>query len=232
MQIEELLNEYQKIGTPTFTIPARINVTKLGKQATMKGAGEKLEYEVEKRSEGNQSVFFAVLNDQVIGFATISRYTPPYVMVRNVHTIEGYQGVGVMQSLFHFIVKNQNLKLLSDTLMSDAGEALWKSLMYHGRLKISIADIRGGEEYRLDQVGITKTQDGVTVIDPKDDTAEPEDQRFFYLAEGRKKYDEQGEYTVGTVIPGNRLYESYIVTKEMKEKSLIQPMIIFGKPWP
>ena len=99
-----------------------------------------------------------------------------------------------MTALFHFTVREQGIKLLSDYEMTRDGEKLWRSIIARHFLNVSVVDLIGGQQYSFDEVGLSTTEDGELVIWPEKDwrpiptnlksiNNTNNEQRFVYLAE-------------------------------------------------
>ena len=106
-----------------------------------------------------------------------------------------FQKRGILSELMLFVKQRTGFEIISDTVMSDAGIALWRSLEKSGKFSMKIVDAKYSVKYDFSEIGIP-AEDGTPVLDPKDDTLSPElynsitdtGQRFFYILESDKQF--------------------------------------------
>jgi hypothetical protein len=233
MKIKEVcgqINEWIQMDDTPFVMPPHRGSKKVGAIDIKLG-----KYEVRRLDKPNYSYFFVIdkTTKKPIAFTLLKMMNAPYGMPRNAYSTIKNQGI--MTALFHFIVREQGIKLLSDFEMTRDGEKLWRSIIARRLLNVSIIDLIGGEQYSFDDVGLSKTTDGEIVRLPeKDDRPIPTNitgdnadkkQRFMYLAE-------KFECAKTLLEDADPRVDPFGINKWQYVKKLEQPYIYFYEPMP
>jgi hypothetical protein len=92
------------------------------------------------------------------------------IIARNAYTHPLCRGKGIQSELFLFVNKVEGHKVLSDTHLTTAGEALWDSLVRSAKFSLKILYIPTSEIFDVSEIGTSTTQDGETVDSPKNDS--------------------------------------------------------------
>jgi len=192
----QFIGEYQKIADNNFLGFKTLDFTgapNVGHINT--GVGTLDVYQIRS---GNETAFGAI--DQNLGlkdpvcFLGFLEKGPKILIAKNAYTKNGYQKKGIASELFLLINQGFKNKIISDTEMTDAGEALWNSLKKSKNFSVKLFYIPTKEIFDISDIGKKKTSDGKTLIDPIYDNKsnfrydeKPDGQRFFYLLEVNKK---------------------------------------------
>ena len=125
-----------------------------------------------------------------------------------------YQRRGILSETMLFVKKTTNKSILSDTHMSYAGEALWKSLEKSTFLDVKIVDLKTNVTFDKTDVGELLPDETPAQL-PEDDNQSNDyynrstriGQRFFYMIESSNKFTftENGrDYDYGYIIESNK----------------------------
>jgi hypothetical protein len=140
---------------------------------------------------------------------------------KNAFTVQAARNKGIQSELMLFVNKVENRTILSDTRMTPQGVALWDSISRSGKTDIRILYVPTSERFDKSEIGVAKTQDDVTVIDPKDDfhsssfydSSTKQGQRFFFIMETREIFE--------TIVDG--VTYTYGMSPARHRMGLIQP---------
>jgi len=200
MRYEEL---YDWIHTDTvdFTMPSvDPNASFAGKILTDIGT-----LDVQKFGGNTDLVqYWSIQDDSPVGYIAITPLTAlssggkQYSYAKN--ALSTIQGKGIATALMEFIVKD-GYALMSDTVMSTAGAALWNNLKKSKTIYVRIADHNSGETHDLSTIG-TLNNKGVIILDPINDIRPEKEQEFFYIAENHIRTIKETKF--GVPIKGDR----------------------------
>ena len=229
MKIEEILPESLPCGLTNHPFPESTNAIKINQRPLLWKFGDLDVYELK---DTDYSYYFVKDKyNSVVARAKVVIFQPPYAQV--VFVKSEVTGKQIMSGLFTFLVRDYGLKLLSDSLMTDAGVKLWKSLPSTApSLVMSVVDFYDGSQYDINDVnnGKCKTQDDMVVILPEKDnkpTADnptdlknnPKDkQRFYYIVES------QGHINARKY-PKHPIFEGFFKYQKVKNNIPFPPYI-------
>jgi len=137
-----------------------------------------------------------------IGFLGFEKVGDKMLCARNAAVKPNFQKRGILSELMLFVKKTTGFEIISDTIMSDAGIALWKSLSRSPFFSMKIVDVKNNIKFDFSDIG-SELPDGDIAIDPKDDNknekfyevGNPNGQRFFYILESADKFNMMVETT-------------------------------------
>ena len=193
MRYREIVDEYQMIPDPGFTMPDFSNGQQVGTINT--GAGPMT---IWKRVADDQIGYAAI--DRKVGLSKPASYLGflvgrGLIVAKNALTDPAYQQKGISSELFLFVNQVEGHTILSDTQLTVGGEALWNSLIRSGKYSAKILYVPTSELFDLSDIGQATAQDGQTIQSPKNDSSASDvfdpatkiGQRFFYLLENHRK---------------------------------------------
>ena len=133
------------------------------------------------------------------GEDTIADITIEYLgdglgMMRSVWTAVEARGMGVASELALFVHAVVGMTILNDTTLTPQGAALRQSLIRSGNFEVSIFDMKFRKYHKPSEIG-SETEDGVVILDPKDDDDvdymwapnHQDGQRFFWALKAKGK---------------------------------------------
>jgi hypothetical protein len=195
--------------------------------------------------EKDNICFYVISNQEkteIYGYLQCEHVFEDVWQVKNAYVKCPGQGTGT--ELYHFVSRIGNKsagvpikKLINDTQLSPAAEAIWKNNLENRGLARKIYDKKLNICYNLEQVG-QATLDNATILDPEMDTQDPSedptlgDIRFFWLIEStfrqldihplRQKYLQEGMTL--------ELSEQILESRPAISMMLITGCNIFSKP--
>lgn len=142
---------------------------------------------------------FGIIKDNVLyGIAEIQNYKNNTYFLKRLETRKDMNTTDMAAAIFHYIIQDLSMSLLSDTVMSDKGNAFWIKMAERRQISVGILDTDTDEWYPIDRINSVIRNGNVKVLNPKDDlgffdldendfkiSREPEHYRFFWCAEGR-----------------------------------------------
>jgi hypothetical protein len=197
MRYQEIIDEYQMVPDPGFTMPDFTSGQQVGTINT--GAGP---LQVWKRVDQDQIGYAAVdpKADPATRLVNPASYLgflvgQGLIVAKNALTDTAYQRKGISSELFLFVNQVEGHKILSDTQLTTGGEALWNSLIQSQKFNPKILYVPTSELFDLSDIGQAKASDGEMVQSPRTDSADQnvfnkstgKGQRFFYLLENAQK---------------------------------------------
>jgi len=190
MRYKEIIGEYQKVPPQQFRNLDFSDGKRVGKISTKVGL-----FQVWVLENDIQIAYGVIDSDPknpiaVLGFR---KFGDDVLMCKNAYTSPSFQRQGIVSELMYFVNKIIGNRILSDTQLTDDGEAVWKSLIKSSKFNTKIVYTPTEEVFDINDVGKKYTQDGTLVLSPiqdnesddafDDDT--PNGQKFFYFLEGQ-----------------------------------------------
>ena len=141
--------------------------------------------------------YFGIIKDKKLyGFAQIEQHKGNVYHLKKLETRKDVNTTDMAAALFHYIIQDLGITLLSDNVMSDKGIDFWNKMRERGQVIMSVYDILENETYPLDMIGkLTRNKPQVVILSPETDVMQQDRDengnitfrtyyRFFWCAVG------------------------------------------------
>jgi hypothetical protein len=153
----------------------------------------------------SSQTWFGVMHPQgsVLVFAEVSRFDNSLSILQDhqqltkLQSSDDHNTRDMPAALFHFLVQDMGINLLSDDVMSHKGDAFWTKMMERSQVAVMVIDVTTGHNYDADQVkaGTRSPKDHMQIQFPHQDRKvdldahmrphHRQNHRFYYSASGR-----------------------------------------------
>ena len=125
--------------------------------------------------------YFGIIKDKKLyGFAQIEQHKGNVYHLKKLETRKDVNTTDMAAALFHYIIQDLGIVLLSDIVMSDKGFDFWNKMRDRNQISVCVYDIIENELY-IDMIGkLTRNIPRVVILSPEKDDM----QRFFWYAQG------------------------------------------------
>jgi hypothetical protein len=129
------------------------------------------------------------LSESICGYCTMKCVKDNIWQIMETQIFKKYQGKRLTTELYDRFISVERKKIINGDQLSPVAAKLWSALKRDKKCK-KIYDKKLDNEYDFSQVG-EKTTDGIEILAPENDIdRNPENIRFFYIAESKNELRE------------------------------------------